>query len=799
MRRWLSLVLMIMMIGACTMKTDALDNATIEYRFAGVHMASAGYAEGTVTLHAVPGEYDLYWADEQGALDGYYAITRLTVVAGGEGVYTFAERVAIPVGATRLLALRAGAEEPTAVYTLPDYKRLDYTHDDRHYRFAAMSDIHIDEQDGGTNAYYINAAANFAQALRVCHDRAADFIVAAGDQVTNASGAALEWMTYQRLISDSPYDGDIYEAIGNHELRYAKYSGCDVSCGIDEFITATGLEGDKPYYELIEPHTGDHFIFMALEYNVDPSLYDEFSEEQLQWAERLLDRYDGDGHRVFLIQHSPISGYGAGDDLRAPAYGGSMYADSRFPANLRFRQMLEAHRDVIWLSGHTHVDFRDDVNFSDEGGASCLMFHIPSVANTTRITTDENGANTLDRTFYPDTSQCYFVDVYGEAVVLCGTNLYDNRIYPAYTYIVGETPQGAPAVPVKPTETTEPVETTTPAVPYVYGDADLDGELTIFDAAAIQRHLADMERLSDPAIQRCLLSGYDELTIFDVTLIQRRLAGMIDFFDIEKGPAATASGDLEVVVRQELSTCFQYASYPAYAALRRACRSGDSRLMEEALTAFRALRDRVRITTVYFSDNRNMGDVRAYLWNNATGRYIDAWPGQRPTYVRTNSLDERVYAVTVDTARYDRAVFHSGDSQKTVDIPLTGQSGRVYYPISSDSPYRVSYSVYNRMWSYAADQTATVYFTNTQDWSSVYLYSWTNTPDAAWPGTEMTYVRRSSTGKGIYMATVPADSKVIFTDGSRQTVDIPCVADGFGYYLYQKDDKNKWMIVEYKY
>ena len=64
------------------------------------------------------------------------------------------------------------------------------------------------------------------------------------------------------------------------------------------------------------------------------------------------------------------------------------------------------------------------------------MFHIPSVAGTTRLTYGRDGERALDRTFRDDASQGYLVDVYPDAVILGGVNLYRNKHYPVYTYIV---------------------------------------------------------------------------------------------------------------------------------------------------------------------------------------------------------------------------------------------------------------------------------------------------------------------------------------------------------------------------
>lgn len=813
MRKMLSLLLVcVILITGSLVMAKAKGGASITYRFSD---SRSGYAEGVVTLTAdTAGDYSLYWADDTAALDGWFAIASLKLKAGEKGSYSFSERVAIPAGATKLIAVKNG-DDPTvsdaaAVFDIPQSKQFSHSAGERSYRFGALSDIHIDVQDGGKNVYYTNASKNFALALNVCADRSADFIITAGDQVTNASGTALEWLEYQRIIADSDYDRPIYEAIGNHEMRFSGYTKCDVACEIEAFIANTGLDGTaktmsarKPYFEVTEPATGDHFIFMALENHSDPSEHDEFSDDQITWAEGLLKRYSGDGHKIFLIQHAGIKGYGAGDDHDDPAYDGSMNVS--FKNNARFKQLIETYQDVIWFNGHTHVDFQDNVNYSDEGGTACKMFHIPSVANTTRLSTDAFGERELDRTFYDDTTQGYLVDVYTDATVLTGVNFYHNKSYPAYTYIVGETaetplPTDAPTNAPTDAPTDAPTETAVPtsAEPAeVIGDANCSGTMDILDATAIQRKLASLpvpafsEKLAD-------VDGDGEVTILDATAIQRKLAGIITEFPAEKQPAATGASSILTTAKSELSACYQYASYPQYAALKRAYNANDASAAEAALSAFRELKTRTKLTTVYFADSEKFDNVRAYLWKSSGGKKLEEWPGQKPTYVKTNSYGQNLYAVTVDTARYDRIVFSNGEENKTADIPLTDQSGRVYYPISFESPYQVTFGVYHKNWYDDPSKTSTVYFTNTENWKKVYIYAWT-TGSGVWPGVEMTFVRKSSSGKSIYKAVVPSNSKVIFTDGTVQTVDIPAIADGFGYYPYSKGSDGKWQVVEYQY
>ena len=340
-----------------------------------------------------------------------------------------------------------------AKFDIPDSKKLFDSSSDRQYRYAALSDIHIDVQHGTSAGYYEYSEAHWENTLKQCVDREVDFIISSGDQVANAYGSTLEWLTYQQILADSDYVNPIYESDGNHEPRGSVNAGCDDACANEEFSIGTGLDKDaksivdgKDYYEVTEPNTGDHFIFMS-EVHGHPGENDNFSTEQLDWLEGLLNKYKGDGKKIFLIQHALIQGYGAGDDVDDPGYQGGIrmaHAETgeQFPNNQRFKAIIEANKEIIWYSGHTHLDLQENKNYSSENGSSCHMIHIPSACNTTRFTRDANGYKVLgsstDYTFYDDATQGYFVDVYDNATVLYGTNLYYNKVYPAYTYIIEE-------------------------------------------------------------------------------------------------------------------------------------------------------------------------------------------------------------------------------------------------------------------------------------------------------------------------------------------------------------------------
>lgn len=316
----------------------------------------------------------------------------------------------------------------------------------KHYRFAALADIHIDLENGGKNTYFIHAEQNFKRALQAIKEQGCSFIISAGDQVTNASGAKEEWRRYQEIIRGSGYSGMIFEAMGNHELRFAKYGGCSVKECREEFITYTHLdkkpvvrERDKTYYAYYDDHFGDAYLFLSLEYGSNTPLTDNFSDEQMDWAEQMLERCAKEKRRVFLIQHVPFHAFGAGDDNEQPAYDGNMYLYDKngrpFEGNRRFYDLIRRYREVIWLSGHTHIDLRDEVNYSTAHGTACHMLHIPALAGSTRIS-DAGGRRGLDRTFYGDAAQGYIADVFENKVIFSGIDFLSDRLYPKYTYTV---------------------------------------------------------------------------------------------------------------------------------------------------------------------------------------------------------------------------------------------------------------------------------------------------------------------------------------------------------------------------
>ncbi|MBR1731634.1 MAG: hypothetical protein IJ725_04305, partial [Ruminococcus sp.] len=270
---------------------------------------AAGYAEGTLSLETdTPGVYRLYWADDDAELSGYYPITTMDLSEKINDSFEFGYHTAIPAGATRVIA-KDSSDSVVSEYSIPENKRLSAS--GRLYKFSSYSDVHIDN-----NGFYKDAETHWAEALKFSVKTDADFIVSSGDMVTNAAGPDSEWDVYEKILSQSAFVNPVWECNGNHDLRN------DPAGGIKSFVRASGtdntianFDANKPYYYMKEKTTGDIFIFMALESEFSPATCDEFSEEQMNWVEDLLNTYYGTGVNIYIVEHSPIEGFGAGDRM----------------------------------------------------------------------------------------------------------------------------------------------------------------------------------------------------------------------------------------------------------------------------------------------------------------------------------------------------------------------------------------------------------------------------------------------------------------------------------------------------
>jgi hypothetical protein len=494
----------------------AVNRDEICYEFSGEDAEAHGYAQGTVTFRAqAGGTYYLYWADDVKALDGYYEIASIELGSGESGDFTFGYHTAIPAGATKIIATdsteKLNVADAVAVYDIPTGKQLTKGSGNLLYTFNSYSDVHID-----TEVYYTNCQKNWKNALKYAADMDTDFIVSSGDAVTNAQGFTEEWDVYEKILAESDYTNPVWETNGNHDMRdESSKDGQGITDGVKTYdykgnlafskttgtdSTFANLSSNKPYYYVVEKTTGDVFIFMALENGHAPASYDNFSKEQIEWLKDLLDTFYGTNVNVYIIEHATFRGYGPGDIWTSHSngsvssyYNGHMYANgmkdsngntiSGMDQNTEFKKLLETYKNVIWMSGHTHQDFYLGNNYSNENGTACNMIHNPAVVGTTYL--NEKGNIEYDSSSSANdgkglNSQGYYVETYENFVVYYGANLTEEKIYPAYCYIMEGSRYSEPVILEKTRNAMLPVyETLIPQKEVISANATLDEALTI--------------------------------------------------------------------------------------------------------------------------------------------------------------------------------------------------------------------------------------------------------------------------------------------------------------------------------
>ena len=428
----LSAAVTVPMMCSSFLTTSASSGSSINYAFSGSSYETAGYAEGTITFTAESsGKYKLYWADDNKALEKYYPLGEFSLSSGGKGTVKMGYHTAIPANATKIIATTGSlnVSDAVCVYDIPENKRLTSTvSGDLLYTFSTYSDIHLDKRD--EPIYWKNAESNLKKALQISTDRGADYIVVSGD-VPTCSKIDKEWDLYQRVLSNSNFVNPVWETDGNHDL---KVNSDDPSVGLKKYIEATGTDGSKSgksYYSMIEEKSGDMFIFMTLEESKDPNNHEVFSDAQISWAKSLIQE-NYTKRNIFLVEHAPIRGFGPGDDLSIPYYGGLM--EDKYGNNGQFRKILEDYPDIVFLSGHTHCDFECDYNYFDNGGNAAKMIHTPALAGSTKPSGTEHIWDYNNGVGYH--SQCYYTQVFENEIIFNGLNVTDDLIYPQYSYIM---------------------------------------------------------------------------------------------------------------------------------------------------------------------------------------------------------------------------------------------------------------------------------------------------------------------------------------------------------------------------
>ena len=752
-RAVLSIVLIITMLMSVAavglVGISAAEALTITYSY---KYDNAGYAEGRVRLTAGSeadyGKYYLYWADDTKALEGYAPITTLNL-NGASKSFTFGEFTAIPAGATKLIAVKNATAKTVAaaaaVYDIPESKQFKYDASEMEYRYQALSDIHIQHDD----SYWVYSKQHWANALEVAAQRGAEFITVCGDAVNGygASNLQKEWPMYLQIIADSSFTGPVYETNGNHEI---KGNGGDLAQQADHdlYMIGSGLNVEteamqsETYYEVTGP-SGDHYIFMVLEKSGAPNEYSEFSDEQLDWLEGLLKKYYNDGNKIIINQHALTRNYGAGDDLVTPYYKGGLldsYEGEQHYDVQRFKALLEEYPNVIWFSGHSHIDFKYNYNISNMDGTTAYTVHIPACTSTTHPVSGSYdatvGAGSTNYVMSEDSSQGWFVDMYEDAVVLNGTDLAANEFLPLYTYMIDYS-----------------------------GDELIENEVEGGD---------DTENFTKVVVTV-------DASVFNAQSVKATLYGADDDLLTQE---VTMTKDTDGLYKANVSTQFTKMKFTVNNG------TANIKSAEYDIADCKVVLGAYKIA---FTNTYGWTNVNVYVWDTNGGDAV-AWPGM----AMTKEADGTYTATVPDYA--NKIIFNNGSGQTDdLDIAsyITETIGGSYTVNSTPTPTIPEDTTPTE--PAEPVETVTIYLNKPTDWEGAYVYGFygveggtaTGEPMGAYPGKKMTQVDGN-----VYSFDVPADIDYIkFSDGSatnRRTNNIPNAKIGADVLFTLTASGSKW-------
>lgn len=389
--------------------------------------ASLGYLSGKLTVDTVGTEYDVYFGNDTGKLEGY---TKLGV-CNGELIL---DGVVVPPSATDMI-LKSGDEEYSV--KIPEECLL---FGKEAFIFGALSDVHYNKYySDGTNDDAIFA---FDNALDYFDRLGVDLVGITGDLTNDGEEDSLK--KYSEAIKDRAYP--VFTVSGNHDVKTFNNVEPENSLWM-KYIT-NNLEGcelsSTPFldYTYTSEETGDMFIFL----NVTRYSYSNKSEsvlfnKQLNWLENTIEA--NPDKQIYLFFHLFMCGpdgqshTGVGNIKNPGGYSYDLPFKYGNSDERRFRRIMSENKNVVYFSGHSHWMFEMEVygeqaNFSDFGGEYCAMVHVPSVTEPRWI--GENDTNRTGK--HGVSSQGWAVYDYGEIRVLVPIDFITGTVFTEYMEII---------------------------------------------------------------------------------------------------------------------------------------------------------------------------------------------------------------------------------------------------------------------------------------------------------------------------------------------------------------------------
>ena len=294
-----------------------------------------------------------YWADEEGnELSDYLPIKSIPLFEG-RGEYVTNKNLMIPENAAKIRCrvFKDTMKEivvPELVIDIPEEKKWKPEGKLLH-TFVAASDIHC----GGN---YFNNEANRITAFERIRDIKPDGVFIAGDIGNDARSK--EYDQAFEMIEEYCKDIPVYVSAGNHDYHPYMEGSVANHPKMAEFFGLVASRNVKLGEKCSAPserNTYDGTICGAQVLVLNPCREDDiefYGEDQLKWMEEKLSETDGERMR-FLVTHLPQNNtVGCSFERMGHSWLTKDHDD--------FQKIIDRHKNIVHLSGHTHYDFDSD-------------------------------------------------------------------------------------------------------------------------------------------------------------------------------------------------------------------------------------------------------------------------------------------------------------------------------------------------------------------------------------------------------------------------------------------------------
>lgn len=173
---------------------------------------------------------------------------------------------------------------------------------------------------------------------------------------------------------------------------------------------------------------------------------------------------------------------------------------------------------------------------------------------------------------------------------------------------------------------------------YLMGDANMDNEVAITDATKLQRYLADLDYIIEPAEYSCDVDFNRQVNVLDATYIQQYLA----------------------LLETPLAYCGDYVAIIDYTPVMPVVPSipnGNGNYL-------------------YFENTESWDEVYAYFWSSDGTNFTD-WPGEPMELVDFEYYFRQIYKVEAPIGA-DMVIFSDGEGSYTEDIYIESMN-KIYY------------------------------------------------------------------------------------------------------------------------